>query len=98
MQDWILVRGSQEVKPLEVDTASSKDTVYLRKNIEQITETDTQSGKEITLWQYMERQMTREEYVLYQMIQEQTKNIKAYTTQDAIDEYTKALIEQGQLG
>lgn len=98
MQDWKLVKGSQSSEPLEVDTVSSPDTVYLRKDIEQITETDEVSGEEVTMWQYQEKSMSKEEYTQYQMIQEQTKEIKAYTTQDAVDEYTESLIEAGLLG
>lgn len=41
----------------------SPDCVYLRKNIHQITET-TEQG-EVTLWEYDEAILTREEYEQY---------------------------------
>ena len=42
--------GSQTIKPLAIDTTSSKSVVYLRRNIEQITRKDEQSGATIKLW------------------------------------------------
>ena len=57
--------GSQTVKPLAIDTNSSKSVVYLRRNIEQITRTDEMSGEEITLWGYEEAQLTLPEYEVY---------------------------------
>ena len=37
MTDWKKVTGTQPDKPEEVDRTSSPSTVYLRKNIEQVT-------------------------------------------------------------
>lgn len=57
--------GSQAVKPLALDTASSKTAVYLRKNIEQITRTDPMTGESMTLWSYDEAKLTPAEYEQY---------------------------------
>lgn len=57
--------GSQAEEPLAVDTESSKGTVYLRRNIEQIERKDEQTGETVTLWGYEEAQLTHEEYALY---------------------------------
>ena len=64
MTEWKQITGSQAGRPAEVDTVSSPTTVYLRKNIKQITKKD-ESGKEETMWQYDEREMTVAEYADY---------------------------------
>lgn len=57
--------GSQAERPAEVDATSSKTIVYLRKNIEQVTHEDPQTGEPVTLWEYDEAELTREEYRAY---------------------------------
>lgn len=57
--------GSQVTKPAAIDTTSSKTAVFLRKNIEQITRQDEQSGEEVTLWSYDEAKLTNAEYTAY---------------------------------
>lgn len=83
------------MKPLEVEQNNS--TVYLRKNITQVTETDVITKEKIKLWQYDEKEMTVDEYYQYQLIQESTNTIMNYQKQDTIDEYTEQLIEEGVL-
>ena len=54
MTDWKKVTGTQPDKPEEVDRTSSPSTVYLRKNIEQVTrEVEGSDGKmqTVTEWQ-----------------------------------------------
>ena len=68
MTDWKKVQGSQVVKPAEFDTTASAVVVYQRKNIERIT-IKNDGGSTTELWQYEERQMTREEYVMMQLEQ-----------------------------
>ena len=94
MTDWKKVTGTQSDKPEEVDRTSSPSTVYLRKNIEQVTrEVEGSDGKmqTVTEWQYDEKEMT--------VIEENTSGIVESVTQfqkDAvIDEYTQQLIEEG---
>lgn len=60
MAEWKLTQGSQEVKPAELDTTSSRFYVYQRRNIERVTVGDEFGTAE--LWQYEERKMTRDEY------------------------------------
>lgn len=57
--------GSQEIKPLALDSSSSKSAIYLRRNIEQITRTDETSGETVTLWSYDEAKLTPAEYEQY---------------------------------
>ena len=61
MTNWKTVQGSQKTRPAEIDMTSSAVTVYQRRNIERITVED-EDGTTAELWQYEERQMTREEY------------------------------------
>ena len=95
MTNWTQVMGTQPEKPLEVDTYSSKNTVYLRKNITQVEIEDTISKEKVRMWQYDERQMTPSEYAQYQMIQESTSTITSFQEQAVIDSYTEELIAGG---
>ena len=106
MTDWKKVTGTQPDKPEEVDRTSSPSTVYLRKNIEQVTrEVEGNDGKMQTVneWQYDEKEMTVEEYenmdLVKTVVEENTSGIVESVTQfqkDAvIDEYTQQLIEEG---
>lgn len=81
-------------------------TVYLRKNIEQVTrEVEGSDGKmqTVTEWQYDEKEMTVKEYenmaLMKSVVKENTSGIVESVTQfqkDAvIDEYTQQLIEEG---
>ena len=56
------VTGSQADKPTELDTTSSVNFVYYRKNIKQIEQTDEQ-GRIVKLWQYDEAKVSRQEYL-----------------------------------
>lgn len=56
------VTGSQAEKPAELDTTSSAEYVYYRRNIKQIEQTDGQ-GNMVTLWQYEEAKVSRQEYL-----------------------------------
>ena len=65
MKDWKKVTGTQPDKPGEVDRTSSPSTVYLRRNIKQVTrEVEDSDGKmqTVTEWQYDDKEMTVEEY------------------------------------
>ena len=56
------VTGSQAEKPAELDTTSSVNFVYYRKNIKQIEQTD-EHGNTVKLWQYDEAKVTKQEYL-----------------------------------
>ena len=64
MTEWKTVQGSQEVKPSEFDTASSKKVLYQRANIKRVT-VEGVDGETTEIWQYDERQMSHDEYRLY---------------------------------
>lgn len=64
MTNWTKVQGSQAEKPAEFDTTSSKKYIYQRRNVERI------KTEESELWQYEERKMSRDEYNVL-MLQEQ---------------------------
>lgn len=57
------VTGTQETKPLEIDTVSSKGTVYIRRNIERVIVEQDETTLEV--WEYDEAQLTPEEYEWY---------------------------------
>lgn len=61
MTDWKKVNGSQPNKPEEFDTTTSQLVVYQRRNIKE-TETENPDGTKTTLWEYEERELTKEEF------------------------------------
>ena len=78
MTDWRKVQGSQAEKPQEFDTTTSAVLVYQRRNIERVTAKDA-DGKTAELWEYEEREMSREEYAIVraEAQQEQIDQIRA---------------------
>lgn len=78
MTDWKKVQGSQAEKPKEFDTETSAVIVYQRRNIERVT-VKNPDGLTAELWEYEEREMTREEYaiVIAETQQEQIDQIRA---------------------
>ena len=76
MTQWKKVQGSQAERPLALDVASSPSTVYQRRNIKCISE-----DQQPNLWEYEERTLTREEYVLmespaFQSVQQALSDIQ----------------------
>lgn len=53
------------VRPLEVDTVSSPDGVFLRKDIEEITRQQEGAEETQTFYIYQEAFLTKEEYAIY---------------------------------
>ena len=58
-------KAQSTVVPDEVDTTSSKTTVYLRKNIVEKETTNEASGETYATYEYDECQMTKAEYQAY---------------------------------
>lgn len=65
--EWRTVTGSQAEKPEAIDKTSSSQYVYLRRNIERITQTDEKGGS-VLLWRYEEAEVTQKEYEQYDTI------------------------------
>lgn len=61
MTDWKKVNGSQANKPEEFDTTTSSLVVYQRRNIKEVEVKNT-DGTKTTLWEYEERELTKEEF------------------------------------
>lgn len=55
------ITGTQDERPKDIDITSSSTDVYVRKDIEQITNKD-ESGNERKEWHYKEAVLTKEEY------------------------------------
>lgn len=65
MTNWY--KAQSMTKPEEYDTTSSPTTVYQRKEIAEVQIAADHENKEtVTGWEYMERQLTREEYNAFQ--------------------------------
>lgn len=55
-------------RPDTVDTTSSKTSVFLRRNIKEVTQTDEEG--ETTAFEYEETKLTKEEYEKYLQVAE----------------------------
>lgn len=62
-------RSTSNEYPEAVDCTSSPTTVYLRKNIQEIEDTDPITGETKTIYQYDEAWVSKDEYI--KMLQEQ---------------------------
>lgn len=80
---WNSVTGTQSEMPAELDTTSSKDTVYLRKNIKATTIISGES--EIEGFTYDEAQLSLEEYEQYKEEQKELES-EAFKAQQTNDE------------
>lgn len=58
-------KSESTIRPDEVDTASSKKVVYLRKNIVEKQREDVIDGEIQTYYEYDETKLTKEEYAEY---------------------------------
>ena len=52
-------------EPVLIDTDSSPTTVYVRKDIEEKTRTEEETGEVITYYSYKEAKIPKTEYVSY---------------------------------
>lgn len=96
MTDYRTVESMQSDKPLEIDTQSS-DTVYQRKNIRLVAASGTEGETDYKPkhWEYEERKLSRSEYAQYVVSMEQAEVINAHSDQEAIDNYTRELMDEG---
>lgn len=79
---WVTVENSNEIKPDEIDTTSSPDTVYVRKDFELIPESENCPAH----WTYLERKFTRQAYDLYK----ESEELKAILAENDADEAVMA--------
>lgn len=62
-------KSESKERPIEVDTTSSKTSVYLRRSIKESTRTDELSG-DTTVFECEEAKLTKEEYEKYLQVSE----------------------------
>lgn len=58
-------KSESGIRPDEIDTTSSKTSVFLRRNIRETMRADEESGEETTFYEYEEAILTKEEYAEY---------------------------------
>lgn len=64
MSEWYQSESME--RPMEWDTTSSPSTVYQHKNIQKITKKGIDKEEDQEVYTYMERTMSREDYVALQ--------------------------------
>lgn len=95
MKNWKIVFGTDEIKPLELDTNSSPTTVYQRRNIEKVSKIEPVSNQEYFEWKREERELTLQEYSMLILMNEVKDEIINVQKEQIIDEYTLQLINEG---
>lgn len=66
--DWH--KSESTARPDEVDTTSSKTTVFLRRNIKEVQRKNEISENETIYYEYEEAKLTKEEYEKYLQVAE----------------------------
>ncbi len=89
-------KAESQTRPGEIDSTSSKDSVYIRKNINGEIRQD-EKGQEYTVFCYDEAFLTPAEYERYSLIDDLTSKITFKHENEIIDNYTLQLIEGGIL-
>lgn len=99
MTDYKNVESMQEDEPLEIDTISSPNVVYQRQNIKSVEATGKEEDNNYIPkhWEYEERELTKDEYSQYLIAMEQAKEINEHSDEEAIDNYTRQLMDEGVL-
>lgn len=100
MTEYKLVESMQSDKPLDIDITSSPNIVYQRKNIKSVEATEsrqTDFAYKPKHWEYEERELTQDEYSQYLIAMEQAKAINEHSDNEAIDNYTMQLMNEGEL-
>jgi hypothetical protein len=99
MTEYKLVESMQSDKPLDIDTISSPNIVYQRKNIKSVEVTGSEDDftYKPKHWEYEERELTQDEYSQYLIAMEQAKEINEHSDEEAIDNYTRQLMDEGVL-
>ena len=102
--DWY--KSNSTIKPLEVDTTSSKKVVFIRKDIttEPIIDDEGNDTGEVT-YHYLERKIRKEDwesYKNYHQIEENEKEILALKEENAmltetVDMLTACILEMSEL-
>lgn len=99
MTEYRLAESMQSESPLEIDTTSSPNVVYQRKNIKEVAEQGNVDDFDYKPkhWKYEERELTQDEYAQYLISMEQAKEINEHSDEEAIDNYTRQLMDEGVL-
>lgn len=85
------VKSQSSVKPELIDTTSSKITVYLRKNIVEVENTNESDDTSTPFYEYDEAKLTKEEYQEYL---KELDTTNALQTIENLKEENKNLNEQ----
>lgn len=95
MTEYVLARSTE--KPEEIDTTISPTTVFQRRNVKRIAASGKEGKPDYSpaYYEYEERQMSTAEYAQYIISMEQAQEINDHSDQEAIDNYTRQLMDEG---
>lgn len=63
---WKRCTNSDNTKPAELDTTSSKAFVYVRKNFEEVPSLDENGEQTGTHWEFDETEIPKEDWAIYE--------------------------------
>ena len=100
MGDFSYKKAESLIKPSEIDTTSTPDGIFIRKNIEAV-ESENENGETVIKYQYDEALLTVDEYETYktaqykEVVSEAVNSVNLRREAEIIDDYTLQLIEEG---
>lgn len=87
-------KSESTIRPDEVDTTSSKTSVYLRRNIVEKQRESEIDGEMQMYYEYEEAKLTKEEYEKYK---QNPENKEIEQLRSEVDMLTECLLEMSQL-
>lgn len=70
---WYNVESTTQ--PSMIDTTTSRNWIYVRKDIHAEERTDEMTGETMTVWVWQEMKVTRDNWELYKAVERNTANI-----------------------
>ena len=74
---WI--EAESNVRPKDLDKISSKEYVYIRKNIEEVSKTED-DGSTVTMYKYLEKKIPKKDWDYYQQLESNADALESLMT------------------
>ena len=75
--EWI--EAESTVRPNKLDKNSSKEYVYIRKDIEEISKTE-EDGSTVTMYKYREKKIEKKDWEYYQQLERNADALESLMT------------------
>lgn len=99
---WRKAANSDSVKPAAIDTTTSRKSVFVRKDFEEVPTLDEDGVRIGTHWEYMEQKIPKEDWEIYEQVAANTNGItdlengiceESAVTEERLDDIENAICE-----